>query len=327
MTTRIQYITRKTLRYILSFFVIITLIFLIPRLMPGDPFINILGEEVYYRAPELVHELKAEYGLDRPLYEQYFTYLRNLIHRDWGYSFHYMQPVFNVIIFKLKWTLVLLIPAVVFGAILGMLIGSIAGWKRGSKLDTETTSTFLFFYSMPHYWLAMLFVLIFAFHLDLFPLCGICSGGTEGFERFVDILWHMALPVTVLTIFNASYNYLIMRNSVVQVSSEGFILTARAKGLKERKVLFKHVFRNALLPLVTVIALDFGFMFSGVLLVEIIFSWGGMGTLIYDAVLARDYPLLHGCFLIIAICVLIANFLADVMYAVLDPRVRGEGVT
>ena len=115
-----------------------------------------------------------------------------------------------------------------------------------------------------------------------------------------------------------------MRNSVVQVSGEGFILTARAKGLKERKVLFKHVFRNALLPMVTVIALDFGFMFSGTLLVEIVFSWGGMGTLIYDAVLAKDYPLLHGCFLIIAICVLIANFLADVMYAVLDPRVRGE---
>ncbi|RLG32841.1 ABC transporter permease [Methanosarcinales archaeon] len=326
MTTRIQYITRKTFRYILSFFVIITLIFLIPRLMPGDPILNILGEEVYYVTPELVQELKAEFGLDQPLHVQYAHYLVNFVQGDWGYSIDYMQPIFDVIIFRLKWTLVLLIPAVIFGAILGMLIGSIAGWKRGSKLDTETTSTFLFFYSMPHYWLAMLFVLIFAFHLDLFPLCGICSGGTEGFERFIDILWHMTLPVSVLTIFNASYNYLIMRNSVVQVSEEGFILTARAKGLKEKVVLFKHVFRNALLPLVTVIALDFGFMVSGVLLVEIVFSWDGMGTLIYDAVLARDYPLLHGCFLIIAICVLVANFLADVMYAVLDPRVRGEGV-
>ncbi len=294
--------------------------------MPGDPILNILGEEVYYVTPELVQELKAEFGLDQPLHVQYAHYLVNFVQGDWGYSIDYMQPIFDVIIFRLKWTLVLLIPAVIFGAILGMLIGSIAGWKRGSKLDTETTSTFLFFYSMPHYWLAMLFVLIFAFHLDLFPLCGICSGGTEGFERFIDILWHMTLPVSVLTIFNASYNYLIMRNSVVQVSEEGFILTARAKGLKEKVVLFKHVFRNALLPLVTVIALDFGFMVSGVLLVEIVFSWDGMGTLIYDAVLARDYPLLHGCFLIIAICVLVANFLADVMYAVLDPRVRGEGV-
>ncbi|RCV65610.1 peptide/nickel transport system permease protein, partial [Methanophagales archaeon] len=154
--------------------------------MPGDPFINILGEVLYYRAPELVQELKAEFGLDRPLYEQYLSYLVNLFHRAWGYSFHYMQPVFDVILYKLKWTLVLLIPAVVFGAIIVMLIGSIAGWKRGSKLDIETTSAFLFFYSMPHYWLAMLFVLIFAFYLGLFPLCGICSGGTEGFDRFVD---------------------------------------------------------------------------------------------------------------------------------------------
>ena len=223
--------------------------------MPGDPIPNILGEEVYYVTPELVQELKAEFGLDQPLHVQYAHYLVNFVQGDWGYSIDYMQPIFDVIIFRLKWTLVLLIPAVIFGAILGMLIGSIAGWKRGSKLDTETTSTFLFFYSMPHYWLAMLFVLIFAFHLDLFPLCGICSGGTEGFERFIDILWHMTLPVSVLTIFNASYNYLIMRNSVVQVSEEGFILTARAKGLKEKVVLFKHVFRNALLPLVTVIAI------------------------------------------------------------------------
>jgi len=117
-----------------------------------------------------------------------------------------------------------------------------------------------------------------------------------------------------------------MRSSVVQISSEGFVLTARAKGLMERDVLFRHVLRNAMLPLVTVIALDFGFMVSGALLVEIVFSWGGMGTLVYDAVLARDYPLLHGSFLVIAICVLAANFMADVIYAVLDPRIRG-GVT
>jgi peptide/nickel transport system permease protein len=133
----------------------------------------------------------------------------------------------------------------------------------------------------------------------------------------------MALPVAVLTLFGTAYNYLIMRNSVVQVSSEGFVLTARAKGLRERDILFRHVLRNALLPVVTVLALDFGFMVSGTLLVEIVFSWGGMGTLIYDAVLARDYPLLHGCFLIISICVLVANFLADVAYAALDPRIRG----
>jgi len=292
--------------------------------MPGDPFINILGEEFYYADPELVEGLKAKYGLNKPLHEQYIAYLINLAHCNWGYSFHYMQPVFDVIALRLKWTLLLLMPSIVLGTIIGMIAGSIAGWRNKSKLDIGVTSTFLLIYSMPHYWLAMLFVLIFAFHLNLFPLGGICSGESEGLEGLIDILWHMGLPVLVLTLFNASYKHLIMRNSVVQVLEEDFIVTARAKGLKDRAILFKHVLKNALLPLVTIVALDFGFMVSGTLLVEIVFSWNGMGTLIYDAVIARDYPILQGCFLITAVCVLVANFLADIGYAILDPRVRGE---
>jgi len=326
MTARTSYIASQALRYSISLFIIVTLIFLIPRMMPGDPFISLLGEEVYYRSPELVAELKAQFGLDRPLPEQYISYLQNLVQGNFGYSFHYSQPVWDVIAYKMKWTFVLLIPSVILGAILGIVMGAAAGWLRGSGMDTGITSLFLFLYSMPHYWLAMLFVLVFAFYLGLFPLSGITGGGLEGLEKLRDVLWHMTLPVSVLTLFGAAYNYFIMRSSVVQISSEGFVLTARAKGLMERDVLFRHVLRNAMLPLVTVIALDFGFMVSGALLVEIVFSWGGMGTLVYDAVLARDYPLLHGSFLVIAICVLAANFMADVIYAVLDPRIRG-GVT
>jgi len=324
MTDRTGYLARQVLRYSISLFIIVTLIFLIPRMMPGDPFVSLLGEEVYYRSPELVTELKAQYGLDRPLPEQYLSYLQNLVQGNLGYSFHYSQPVWDVIAYKMKWTIVLLIPAVILGAILGIVVGAVAGWRRGCGLDTGVTSLFLFIYSMPHYWLAMLFVLIFAFYLGLFPLSGITGGGLEGVQKLRDVLWHMALPVFVLTLFGTTYNYFIMRSSVVQIASEGFVLTARAKGLAEIDVLFRHVLRNAMLPLVTVIALDFGFMVSGALLVEIVFSWGGMGTLVYDAVLARDYPLLHGSFLVIAACVLVANFLADVLYAVLDPRIKGD---
>lgn len=323
MSSNRRYLAHRLLRNVIALVIIVTFIFLIPRMMPGDPFISVLGEEVYYRAPDLVQELKAQHGLDRPLHEQYFTYLRNLVQGNFGYSFHYSQPVWSVIAYKLKWTLVLLVPSTIFGAIMGVVFGSLTGWRRSSSLDAGATSLFLFLYSMPHYWLAMLFVLIFAFYLGLFPLSGITQGGLVGTEKILDVIWHMALPVAVLTLFGTAYNYLIMRNSVVQVSSEGFVLTARAKGLRERDILFRHVLRNALLPVVTVLALDFGFMVSGTLLVEIVFSWGGMGTLIYDAVLARDYPLLHGCFLIISICVLVANFLADVAYAALDPRIRG----
>lgn len=323
MTNFTGYLALQALRYVLTFLIIVTLIFLIPRMMPGDPFISVMGEEVYYRSPDLVAELKAQYGFDQPLPEQYLSYLQNLAMRNFGYSFHYSQPVWGVIAYKLKWTLVLLVPSTILGAILGIVVGSAAGWRRSSGVDTGITSLFLFLYSMPHYWLAMLFVLIFAFYLGLFPLSGITQGGLMGATKILDVMWHMALPVAVLTLFGTAYNYLVMRNSVVQVSSEGFILTARAKGLQERDILFRHVLRNAMLPVITVLALDFGFMVSGTLLVEIVFSWGGMGTLIYDAVLARDYPLLHGCFLIITICVLVANFLADIAYAVLDPRIRG----
>ncbi len=323
MTARTGYIARQALRYSISLFIIVTLIFLIPRMMPGDPFVSLLGEEVYYRSPELVAQLKAQYGLDRPLPEQYVSYLQNLVQGNFGYSFHYSQPVWDVIAYKMKWTVVLLIPSVILGAILGIVMGAAAGWRHSSGVDTGITSLFLFIYSMPHYWLAMIFVLLFSFYLGLFPLSGITGGGLEGLGKLKDVLWHMALPVFVLTLFGAAYNYFIMRGSVIQVSGEGFVLTARAKGLTERDVLFCHVLRNALLPLVTVVALDFGFMVSGALLVEIVFSWGGMGTLVYDAVMARDYPLLHGSFLVIAICVLAANFMADVIYAVLDPRIRG----
>jgi len=323
MTDRAGYIASQILRYLLSLIIIVTLIFLIPRMMPGDPFISLLGEEVYYRSPELVAELKAQFGLDRPLPEQYISYLQNLVQGNLGYSFHYSQPVWSVIAYKIKWTFVLLIPSVILGAIVGIVLGSVAGWRHGRGMDTAVTSLFLFIYSMPHYWLAMIFVLIFAFYLGLFPLSGITGGGLAGAEKLKDVLWHMALPTFVLTLFGASYNYFIMRGSVLQVLGEGFVLTARAKGLSEKDVLFRHVLRNAMLPLVTVIALDFGFMVSGALLVEIVFSWGGMGTLVYDAVLARDYPLLHGSFLIIAFCVLAANFMADVLYAVIDPRIRG----
>lgn len=322
MTDRTSYIARQALRYSISLFIIITLVFLIPRMMPGDPFISLLGEEVYYRSPDLVEELKAQYGLDQPMGEQYFSYLNNLVEGNLGYSFHYSQPVWEVIAYKMKWTIVLLIPSVILGAILGIVMGAASGWRRGTGRDTGITSLFLFIYSLPHYWLAMLFVLIFAFYLGLFPLSGITSGGQEGLAKLRDVLWHMALPVSVLTIFGSAYNYFVMRSSVVQISGEGFVLTARAKGLREGEILFKHVLRNAMLPLVTVIALDFGFMVSGALLVEIVFSWGGMGTLVYDAVLSRDYPLLHGSFLVIAVCVLTANFLADVLYAVLDPRIK-----
>jgi len=318
----VSYLRGKVIRYILVLFVVITLNFLIPRLMPGDPIINVLGEELYYMAPDLVQELKAEFGLDKPLFEQYGRYLVNTIKGNWGFSYHYMQPVFEVILFRLRWTLALLIPSIIFGALLAVFCGVIAGWKKNTWLDTGLSSLFLFIYAMPHYWLAMLAVLVFSFHLGLFPLGGVSSGNLTSWEHVFDVLHHAILPLVVLTVFKAAYDFLIVRNSVISICGEDYILMAQAKGLAKSVVLFKHILKNALAPLVTVTALQFGFMVSGVLLVEIIFSWPGMGTLLYDAVLSKDYPLLQACFFMVAICVLVANFLADLTYAWLDPRLR-----
>jgi peptide/nickel transport system permease protein len=312
----------KTARYTAVFVIIISLNFLLPRLMPGDPVKNILGEQAFYISPEAVDTLRAQLGLDAPLYQQYFRYLSGVFSGDWGFSYLYMQPVLESTALHLRWTLVLILPAVIFGACLAAVFGSLAAWYRKSKLDIGLSSVFLIFYSMPHYWLAMLFLTIFSFLLGWFPLGKAISGGLTGVPYLLDAGRHLVLPLSVVTLFKAGYDFLIVRNSVVSIYGEDYLLFARARGLSEMSVLFKHALRNALAPLATVTAIQFGMLFSGVLLVEVVFSWPGMGTLIYEGIAARDYPLLQAAFLIITICVLLANFIADLLYSRLDPRMR-----
>jgi peptide/nickel transport system permease protein len=312
----------KTVRYVIVFWVIISLNFLLPRLMPGDPVKNILGEQAFYISPEALDTLRAQLGLDAPLYLQYFRYLGGIFTGDWGYSYLYMQPVLTASALHLRWTLILILPSVIFGAAIAAVCGSLAAWCRKSRLDIGLSSLFLLSYSMPHYWLAMLFLTIFSFLLGWFPLGRVTSGSLSGLPYLMDVGWHMLLPLSVITIFKAGYDFLIVRNAVVSIYGEDYLLFARARGLSEMTVLFKHALRNALAPLATVTAIQFGVLFAGVMLVEVVFSWPGMGTLIYEAIAARDYPLLQASFLIITVCVLLANFIADLLYARLDPRTR-----
>lgn len=316
------FLLQKLLRYSLALLAIIAINFFLPRLMPGDPIANILGENYLYASAEHIQKLRIELGLDLPLHQQFCHYLVDLLHGQWGMSYQYAQPIYDIIIYRMQWTLVLMIPSVLIGAAAGLVLGSVSGWNRGKRLDSVMTAILLLLYSTPGYWLAMLAVLIFAFYLDVLPLYGMLSSESAGLEKIGDLLVHMVLPVTILSLYKASGSYLIMRSSVIQVLGDGYILTARAKGLDDAAILFKHVLRNALMPLITVFALDFGSMVSGALLVEIVFSWNGMGTLIYDAILARDYPLLDGCLLAISICVLVANLFADIVYSIFDPRLR-----
>lgn len=318
----ISFAARKGLRYVAVLLAIVSLNFAIPRLMPGDPVLNLLGEEAAYIGPELIQEAKKELGLEGSVYEQYVRYLRNILRGNWGVSFHYMRPVSEVVRFRLAWTLALLLPAIVLAWLWAVVLGALAGWKRGSRFDAWATSFSLFLHAMPQYWLAMLVVTVLSLRLGLFPLCGIPAKGESSSHYFLALLHHAFLPVAVLSISRGSYDFLIVRNSVVSVLGEDYVLVALAKGLSKRLVLFKHVLRNALAPVVTVTALQFGHMVSGALMTEIVFSWPGMGTLIYEAVRARDYPVLQATFLVVALCVLAANFLADLAYPRLEPRLR-----
>ena len=312
----------RAARYLAALFIIVTLNFLLPRMMPGDPVMNIVGEEAYYGSGEALDALRADLGLDEALHVQYGRYMAGLVTGDWGYSYLYLQPVRESITLHLGWTLALVLPSVVLAALLAALLGGIAAWRRSSRTDVGLSGIHLLVYSMPHYWLAMLLLFVFSFKLGWFPLGRATSGGASELPFLIDVGWHMLLPLVVVTAFKAAYDFLIVRNSVVSILGEDYVLMAQAKGLSGMAVLFRHALRNALAPLVTVTAIQFGMVLSGALLVEVVLSWPGMGTLIYDAIGARDYPLLQSAFLIIAICVLIANFIADVLYPYLDPRTR-----
>lgn len=312
----------KLLRYSLVLFIILSLNFFLPRLLPGDPVMNLLGLEASYAPPEVIESLEADLGLDRPLPAQYWHYLGDVFTGDWGYSFEQRRPVFEAVMVHLRWTVILALPAILLGALVAAVLGAVAGWRRRSPLDVGLSGAFLAFYSIPPFLLAMFALWVFGFKLGWFPLGKVHSGNTAGLAYLADVIWHMALPLAVLTVSKASYDFLVVRNAVVATIGENFILTARGKGLSELAVLFRHALPNALAPLVTVTAIQLGVIFAGTALIEIVFSWPGMGTLIYGAIGARDYPLIQYAFFIIAASMLLANFVADIVYAWLDPRIR-----
>ncbi len=310
--------SRRFYRYAGAFLVIASLNFLIPRLMPGDPVANLLGEE-YFISEATMAELRQELGLDLPLHRQFLAYWRDLIRLDLGYSYHLHLPVFQLIVDRSIWTMLLAVPSIMLGGFTGVVAGALAGWRE-TRLAKTLTFIIMAVYSTPAYFLALMLLYIFAFQLNLFPLKGFYSTG-----GLLDLVHHLALPVTVLTLFLAARNYMIMRGSVMQEKDQLYVTYARSRGYSQAATLWTQVFRNALLPAIPLIALDFGFAFSGALFIEIIFSLNGMGTLIYEAAMARDYPLLQGALLVISLAVIVANYLAEKVYNVLDPRTRWAG--
>jgi peptide/nickel transport system permease protein len=319
------YIVRRTVYAIITLFLTITINFFIFRVMPGDPVSIMVSERIL--KPSVVEEVRAMFGLNLPLWQQYILYIRNLLIGYFGYSFHWKEPVINVIMERMPNTILLMGVSTILSVIIGIVLGVLAAWKRGTKVDVTILTSSLMFYSLPVFWIGMMLLMLFGYYLGIFPIAGTMSRPPpEGFfERILDLLHHMTLPTITLTLISYGEYTLLMRGTLLDVLTQDYIVTARAKGLPERRVLVKHAMRNALLPTVTAVAISLGFIVSGATLTETVFSWNGVGRLIYDAMMMRDYPVLQGAFLIISISVILANYVADIVYGILDPRIRYGG--
>ena len=320
----VRFIVSKIGQYLIVLWVAVTLNFALPRLMPGNPLALLAGEEVGMLTASQRTQLMANVGLDQPLPTQYVRYLQNLVRGDLGYSFQKNKPITTILADRLPWTLLLTMTSLLISTLIGVTLGATAAWQRGGRGDVGLLGFFVFLESLPSFWVGMLLVAVFAVQFPIFPTFGAMTpwSSFQGWELAEDIVRHLVLPLTTLTIVNVSGTFIVSRYSMLAVLGEDYIMVARSKGLRERLILFRHALRNALLPIATVFTLNLAFAFGGATVVETVFSYPGVGRLVYEAVLNRDYPVLQAAFLMITIMVVIANILADAVYPFLDPRVR-----
>jgi len=354
-----DYLIRRVITSFVAFFLVVIANFFIFRLMPGNPanlYYEFAASAVAAGASiteEDIEKMAEAMGIRRPLHEQFFLYIVN------SFTFQFLRtdedapikslifarPIGALIMERLPMTILLLLPAISISIFLGMRLGAEAAWRRGSKFDVAMLVLSLFFYSMPIYWLGMTLRVLFASpDRPWFPLEGAIDarywsgeGGIKSPEgigwlidifshdpasAFVDVVWHLVLPVTALVLYMFGGYFLLMRNTMLDVLTQDYITTARAIGHDDGTVIHKHAKRNAMLPMITVIVLAFAGIFSGAVLTETIFSWPGMGRLIFEAVIKRDYPVMESFFFMMALLVVIANLIADVIYGFLDPRIR-----
>ena len=315
------YIVRRLLQAAPLLLLVLAVNFALVHLAPGDPITFLAGDqgsEAFYR------EMRARYGLDRPLPEQFLRYAVSALRGDFGYSFAYGQAVFSVIAERVPATLLLMTAAQLLSVAVGLSAGVIAAARADRWGGTAIRTGAALGYTLPVFWVGQLLILVFAFRLDLFPVYGMESvrAGFTGIRRALDILHHLVLPAMALSLGEMALLVRLTDATLRELRGEDFVRTARAKGLPEGKVLRGHMLRNALLPVVTVIGGRVGTLLTGAVLVEIVFAWPGLGRLLYQAALTRDYPLLMAMFLVSSASVVVANLITDLAYAVLDPRVQ-----
>jgi len=303
----ISYISIRLLFALPALWLILTMVFLLAHIVPGDPVAQMLGEGA--RAEDLT-QLRHALGLDLPLPVQYGRYLAGVLHGNLGESFRFQQPVLKVVAEHYPATLELAVVALLICALIGIPAGVLAAHKRGERTDHAVGVLTLFGLSVPNFALGPVLILLFSVVLGWLPVSG--RGGVA----------HLILPAFTLGAALAAILTRMVRASMIEELSSDYVRTARAKGLSERRVLFRHALPNALIPIITIVGLQFGALLAGTIVTETIFSWPGIGRLAVQAIAARDYPLLQGCILIIAVSYVAVNLLTDLVYAVVDPRVR-----
>ncbi len=322
----------KTIKsYLIVFILIIILNFFLPRILPGGPVAFIQGgdDQSFIMTEEQKAHLLSYYGLDLPLHEQFYQYIFGILTGDFGLSILYKTAVTTLILSHMKWTLFLVGIASIISILLGIILGILSAWNKRKKNDAPFFLAMLMLGAIPEFILGMVLLILFSTKLGWFPF----SGSTTPFAQYgegiigiiagmKDILHHSFLPMMTLTVVNISSIYLLMRNATFDVLKEPYIYTAEVKGLPLKRLLFRHTFKNAFLPVFTLIMLRFGFMLTGAIFVETVFSYPGIGKLLQEAILSRDYPLMQGLFLIFTITILGMNLIADMVYPKLDPRIR-----
>ena len=322
MTLR-TYVIRRFLLIVPTFFLISLIIFVLIHLAPGDPVRAMFaGRPV---PPETVERIRQELGIDQPIYTQYFIWLGRLLRADFGYSYIYYRPVADLVGERIPLTLELMLIANAVSLTIAVFLGVIAAVKQYSITDALSSLAALIGYSAPNFWIALLAIAFFSVQLGLFPVSGVQTVGMKfasSFHALYDHLLHLVLPTSILVLGWTAYLFRIVRSSMLDVLMQDYIVTARAKGLRERVVIYKHALKNVMLPVVTYTGYSIGFLLAGAAVIESIFSWPGLGQFWVSSAYQRDYPTLMGISVITALMVLIANLCTDIAYALVDPRIR-----
>jgi len=312
---------RRFVQSVILILLLIVINFFLIHLAPGDPVYYLAGQsgdEAYYAM------IRAKFGLDQPLLTQLWVYFSSILRGDLGYSLNYQQPVSSVIFSRIPATLLLILSSVLVAAVGGVILAVEAARRENSLYDRAVNTFVLLGHSLPSFSIGHLLLLVFALYLGLFPAQGMLSANQDltGLDYLSDLFAHLALPCLTLATVQIAQIMRLTRAQMLDVLNENFITTARAKGVKERRVVYGHALRNALLPVVTIIGSDLGMLLSGAVLTETVFGYPGLGRLTLEALAARDYPVLMGLFLLISIAVAIFNFITDTTYSLIDPRIR-----